>query len=198
MKIMPALVIELSDWFEAIFIKNIPGLLGIFIRRAYWSARFGKNLRIYIGPGCAVLDRKNVSLGKNIMLLQECSFYAHNFGKIYIGDRLSVNCRVMIDASDNGQIIIGNDVSIGPNVVIRASNHGYKSRNVQINKQGHTGGKIVIGDDVWIGANCVILPGAIIGQGSVIGAGAVVNKEIPSYSLAGGVPARVIKENCRE
>ena len=52
---------------------------------------------------------------------------------------------------------------------------------------------IHIGRDVWIGANAVILPGITIGDGAVIAAGAVVTKDVPENTVAGGVPARVIK-----
>ena len=52
---------------------------------------------------------------------------------------------------------------------------------------------VVIEEDVWCGANVTILKGVTIGRGSIIAAGAVVSKNIPPYSVAGGVPARVIK-----
>jgi len=58
-------------------------------------------------------------------------------------------------------------------------------------------GNITIGNDVWIGVNAVILSGVQIGHGAVVAAGAVVNKNIPPYALAGGVPARVIKYRLR-
>jgi acetyltransferase-like isoleucine patch superfamily enzyme len=54
---------------------------------------------------------------------------------------------------------------------------------------------VIIGNHVWIGTNVVILKGVNIGNGAVISAGSVVNRDIPSHSLAGGVPAKVIKEN---
>lgn len=198
MNLLRFLLNEVIAWVEAIFIKNVPGQVGIFIRNIYWSLRFKKRLHVQIDTGCIISGIKNISIGKDMMLMHDSALYAENSARLIIGDRFNLNCRVMIDASDNGEIIIGRDVSIGPNVVMRASNHGYKSKDLPINKQEHTGGKIVIGNDVWIGSNCTILAGAVIGEGSVIGAGAVVNKEIPPYSLAGGVPARVIKENCRQ
>lgn len=53
---------------------------------------------------------------------------------------------------------------------------------------------ITIGDDCWLGANVTVLPGVTIGKGCTIGAGAVVQKSIPDYSVAVGVPAKVIKK----
>lgn len=62
----------------------------------------------------------------------------------------------------------------------------------------HTGsalckGPIIIEDDVWIGESAILMSGVHIGRGAIIGAGAVVTKDIPSYAVAVGVPARVIK-----
>ena len=57
---------------------------------------------------------------------------------------------------------------------------------------------VVIEDDVWCGANVTILKGVTIGRGSVIAAGSVVTRSIPPYSIAGGVPARVIKKRFSE
>ena len=129
--------------------------------------------------------------------MHNCCLYAHDNGKINIGKRVSINSNVILGAANDGEINIGNDVLIGPNVVIRASNHRYELKSIPINKQGHTGGKIIIEDDVWIGANVVILPNVSVGKGAVIGAGAVVNRDIPPSALAGGVPAKVIREFCR-
>lgn len=54
-------------------------------------------------------------------------------------------------------------------------------------------GDIIIGNDVWIGYEAVLMAGVTIGDGAVIGARAVVTKDIPPYTIAGGIPARPIK-----
>lgn len=59
-------------------------------------------------------------------------------------------------------------------------------------------GPVTIGNDVWIGRRVIIMPGVTIGDGVIIGAGAVVTKDIPNYSLAGGVPAKVIKSRLKQ
>ena len=51
---------------------------------------------------------------------------------------------------------------------------------------------IIVEEDVWIGVNVILLQGAHIGRGAIVAAGAVVNKEVPPYSIVGGVPAKVI------
>lgn len=54
-------------------------------------------------------------------------------------------------------------------------------------------GDIVIGNDVWIGYEAVILSGVTIGDGAIIGARAVVTKDVPPYTIVGGVPAKPIR-----
>lgn len=54
-------------------------------------------------------------------------------------------------------------------------------------------GDIVIGNDVWIGYEAIIMPGVTIGDGAIIGTRAVVTKDVPPYTIVGGVPAKVIR-----
>ena len=56
-----------------------------------------------------------------------------------------------------------------------------------------TKGKIIVEDDVWIGTDAFIMPGLRIGQGAIVAARAVVTKDVPSYAIVGGNPAKIIK-----
>ena len=83
---------------------------------------------------------------------------------------------------------------IAQNVVLRASDHEFKSIEVPIIKQGHTGADILICDDCWIGANAVITRNVTIGKHSIVAAGAVVTKDVKPFSIVAGIPARCIKK----
>jgi len=175
----------------------VPGVLGQKMRGIIYSNKLldcGKNLSV--PTGCLIGGFKNILLGDNVRLGLNNQIYASGSSKerIEIGDNVSFNSNVMINADIGGNIKIGSNVLMGPNVVVRASNHMFKNKTIPIAEQGHLSGSIIIEDDVWIGANVVILPNVSIGKGSVIGAGAVVTKDIDCFSIAVGVPAKVIDQ----
>jgi maltose O-acetyltransferase len=125
--------------------------------------------------------------GENINIEKGASFTP----AITIGSNsgIGVNCEV------NGPVSIGNDVMMGPEVVIYTRSHAHDRTDIPMREQGAAEVRPVsIGDDVWIGRRAIIMPGVTIGEGCIIGAGAVVTKDVPPYSIAGGVPAKVIKE----
>ena len=119
---------------------------------------------------------------------------------VTIGEHCLINHNNLIQAGKSiaGSITIGNYVHTGANVVILGFNHGFYTRDIPTKEQDYLDSPIVIEDDVWIGAGAIILAGVTIGKGAIIAAGAVVNRDIPSYAIAGGVPAKVIKERIDE
>lgn len=95
------------------------------------------------------------------------------------------------------KLFIGNHVSIAPNVTFicdAGANNGIRINEIAYVKEVLTKSEsIIVEDDVWIGANVTIMPGVRIGTCSVIGAGSVVTKNVDSYSVYAGVPARKIR-----
>ena len=110
-------------------------------------------------------------------------------GQITIGDHTIIGPYCFLSGSS---IQIGAQCLIAPQVGIFANNHEFSDPLRYIRQQGHTYKGVVIEDDCWVGTGAKILDGVHIGRGSVIGAGAVVSKSLPPYSIAVGVPAKVV------
>jgi acetyltransferase-like isoleucine patch superfamily enzyme len=110
-------------------------------------------------------------------------------GTLLIG-QLKLGCGSYIHCKN--YIKIGYGVIVGPYAIIMDDDgHIVENDNYTSNK----GKPIIIEDNVWIGARSFILKGVTIGKGSVIAAGSVVTKDVPANCLAGGVLARILKEN---
>lgn len=96
------------------------------------------------------------------------------------------------------KISIGKGVRIGRKVFITDNSHGASQRellNIPANKRPmYSKGPVIIEDNVWIGEMVCIMPGVKIGEGAIIAANAVVTKDIPAYSVAAGIPAKVVKQ----
>ena len=106
----------------------------------------------------------------------------------HLGEGVFINagCRFQ----DQGGIYIGDRALIGHNCVIATLNHDMDPAK----RANLLPAPVHIGADAWLGANVTVCPGVTIGEGAVIAAGAVVTKDVPARAVAGGVPAKVIKE----
>ena len=111
--------------------------------------------------------------GKNITFGKDCF--------------VNVNCYFM----DGGKITLGDHVFVGPSTGFYTAAHplDVECRNAGLEKAL----PITVGDNCRFGANVNVMPGVTIGEGCVIGAGSVVTHDIPPYSLAAGVPCKVMK-----
>jgi len=96
-----------------------------------------------------------------------------------------------------GPVKIGNNTNIAQNTFITGENrsHSFSRKGLIDATEGVEIAQIEIGDGVWIGAGAIILPGVHIGDGSIIGAGSVVTRDVPEFSVAVGVPAKIIKQH---
>ncbi len=116
-----------------------------------------------------------------------------NTAGLRIGNGVVIGDDAILDA--RAGIEIGNNVVLASNVSIWTYQHDYRDPEFRCTPEHF--GPVKIGDRAWIGPNTVILHDVTIGEGAVVAAGAVVTKDVPSYSLVGGVPAKVIGERPR-
>lgn len=122
-------------------------------------------------------------------------------GDIFIPEvKIGRNCSFgdYIHLSCINKIIIGNNVLTGRWVTITDNSHGSTDletlKEIPLKRKLYSKGPVIIGDKVWIGDKATILPGIKIGEGAIIAANSVVTKDVPSYSVVGGNPAKVIKK----
>lgn len=142
----------------------------------------------YISIGRDTLIGPAISLSAGMVPGQECITNP----VVTIGDR----CLIGRGSGIVGHfsIEIGNDVWTGHNVYITDQNHGYEDIEKPISQQSQPERAVKIGDGSWLGYGSVVLPGVTIGRHVVVGANSVVTHDLPDYSVAVGVPARVIKQ----
>jgi acetyltransferase-like isoleucine patch superfamily enzyme len=115
-----------------------------------------------------------------------------NAQNIFLGASTRVQSGCVLWASPNARITVGDNTGLGPGTMIFASNHQFEP-GLPYFKQPWTERDITIGRDVWVGAGSIVLAGVTIGDGCVVAAGSVVTKDLPPFTIAGGVPARAIK-----
>ncbi|MCP4249141.1 MAG: acyltransferase [bacterium] len=103
--------------------------------------------------------------------------------------RFNVGCYV----NGYGGLVIGERSGLGPYSMVHTANHVFDDPDRPIADQGWVKRPVAIGRDCWFGMGVVIVPGVTIGDGVVVGAGSVVADDLPSWTVAVGNPARVVK-----
>ncbi len=186
---------------RAVAYRLIIGMEGMAAIEKGVRIRFADQIRlgrgVYLDEGTYLhACPQGISIGESTMVMHGSILHVYNFRNlphafIRIGqDSLIGELNVL---RGQGGITIGDRVYTAPQVQILAVNHVYDDPSRPIIDQGITAEGIVVEDDVWIGAGAIITDGVRIGCGSVIAAGAVVTSDIPPHTVAGGVPARVLK-----
>lgn len=164
-----------------------------------------RNIKKLYGDGNVLYTNM---IGKNVTLGDE-------WGGVYLSDNVDVRDDVVIGSHtycNRGTIIfkgckIGRYCSIGYNVQIGPPEHPawfystspsvYRFQEIKelcFWPKDDIVNPPIIGNDVWIGSNAIILQGNTVGDGAIIAAGAVVTKDVPPYTIYGGVPAKKIKD----
>jgi acetyltransferase-like isoleucine patch superfamily enzyme len=162
-----------------------------------WHVSAGSDL--YLDEACEIvgLSRRGIVFGDRCTVGRFATIQPTNklMGEIgegmRVGDRSNIGPFSYIGCS--GYVDIGSDVLMGPRVTLIAENHVFDDAGMAIKTQGVRREEIRVENDCWLGTGTIVLAGVTIGRGSVIAAGSVVNSDIPPFSVAGGVPARVLR-----
>ena len=209
-----------SIWFtiKAIEVPNIPFLfkflylshvfikqvLADFLRIFYFTPLFKSRLEnqpkgLYLYGGLpVVLGALNISMGNKVRLAGMTTLSGRTVSKevpqLIIGDNVGIAWRTSI--SVGSKVVLGNNVRIAGDCYLA----GYPGHPVDAKKRAQGAadtdsqvGDIILADDVWLASGVKVMPGVKIGEGTIVAAGSVVTKDLPSFVLAGGAPAKVIK-----
>ncbi|MSO37223.1 MAG: acyltransferase, partial [Acidimicrobiia bacterium] len=167
-------------------------------RRGRRFDAFGEGSAICF-PTITVFGESYIGLGERVLIGPYCTLAAGVMpGHVLDADRVvTIGDDVLIGRGSgivgHMSIEIGDGVFTGHNVYITDANHGYENIDLAIGKQFAPSRPVRIGAGSWLGHGSIVLPGADIGEHVVIGAGSVVAGTIPSFSVAVGNPAKVIR-----
>lgn len=114
-----------------------------------------------------------------------------NGANISVGDHSLINRYVMLD--DRGPITIGSFVMVAAGVTIETHTHPFEDFTLPIAYSGRNQLPVSIGDNSVIGYNAVLMAGVTLGYRTIVGANSVVTKDVPDFTVVGGVPAQPIK-----
>lgn len=167
---MKRVIAAIIKYFTNHIVSHIPSYT---IRHAWYHKVLGWT----IGPGASILMGQHVQMAG-----------ARSSGKkVIIGKDSVINQGCLLYTT--GGLIIGEHVSISSGAWLVTGSHDINDPQFpDLYKP------IVIKDYVWIGMRATILAGITVGEGSIVMAGAVVTRDVPPYTVVGGVPARVISE----
>lgn len=204
--------------FELIMIlcSWVPGALGFLLRKILYKslfaeighgAVFGRNVvirhphkirignNVMIDDNC-ILDAKGCQgtdfvIGNNVILSRGCILSAKN-GKLSIGDNTNFGANCLVYAVK--EATIGRDTLFAAQCYIGGSMYHIERTDIPPIQQGSYANGVFIGDGCWLGAGVKVIDGVKVGEGVILGTGAVVNKDIEPFTVAVGVPAKVIKK----
>jgi acetyltransferase-like isoleucine patch superfamily enzyme len=204
--------------FELImlFASWVPGALGFLLRKIFYKSLFaeigqgvvfGQNVvlrhphKMKIGDNVViddycVLDAKGCQgidfiIGNHVILSRGCILSAKD-GKLSVGDNTNFGANCLVYAVK--EVKIGKDTLLAAQCYVGGSMYHIERTDIPPIQQGSYANGVSIGDGCWLGAGVKVMDGVAIGDGVVLGTGAVVNKNIESFTVAVGVPAKVIKK----
>ena len=195
---------------------HVPGALGLFLRAKLYplilgsvgrNVVFGVNVtlrhphkiaigdNVVIDDGCCLdakgTDNKGITIGNGVFVGRNTILSCKN-GDIVIDDKANIgfNCEVF----SASRVRVGKSVLMAAYTYLVGGDHLYDRVDIPVLEQGRTARGIEVDDNVWLGAHVVVTDGSRVGRDAIVGAGAVVVGDIPEFSIAAGIPAKVMRD----
>ena len=180
------MILEKNTFFWKAF-----AVLRFYICRAYFRKKIsakgisalGKNIRLLINNNGQIFFRGRVIAADDVEL--------QSSGKLIIGSGTTINRYSRIVAYDH--IEMGDNVMLAEFVTIVDHDHKFSLDNNELVFSGYETKPVKIGSNVWVGEKASILKGCTIGDNVIVAAHSLVTKDVPSNSIVGGVPAKILK-----
>jgi acetyltransferase-like isoleucine patch superfamily enzyme len=201
------LIITITSW--------VPGALGLLLRSKFYPMLFKKTgANVNFGMNVVIRHPGKISIGNNVVIDDNVVLDAKGTDNkgivigngVFIGRNTILSCKNgdieledNVNLGFNCEIFSGSSVKLSKSVLVAAysyfigGGHEFDRADVAVIEQSRNSKGITIGEGVWVGAGVKVLDGTSVGQHSILGAGAVVSKSVPDYSVAVGIPAKVIK-----
>lgn len=192
----------LQDFYYDLLRRKVNSSYRAFLR-VFINARnrlifreYGKH--VHWDPGVIFESPYNISIGDRCRIKKGVEMYAKPWGDdrdkitLRIGNRVSINSGTFINA--HNYIEIGDGALIGKNVILADTKHnfvdpekGIKENPISLEEP------IIIGKGCFLGFNCFIFAGVRLGEHSIVSVNSVVTRDVPPYSVVGGIPAKVLR-----
>lgn len=197
-----------------------PGALGLVLRKFLYPLLLGKvGKNVSFGQNVVLRHPHKIKIGDNVVIddnvVLDAKGQDNNGIKIgdgvFIGRNTILNCKngdIILDDNVNMgfncQIFSASFVRLGKNALIAAycyligGTHTFKSLDKSPLEQERESKGILLKENIWLGSNVQVMDGVTIGSDCIIGTSAVVNSDIPDFSIAVGIPAKVLKNRKEE
>lgn len=178
----------IRDMVKALYLAGIQICTRLFFLEREASSAISLRARLDIIPRAPQHERHRLKLGKK-SLIETAAVICTWHGDVILDDGASVGIGSVVI----GPVSMGENSACGQYCFISGQSHRYEDVSVNFLRQGCKIDPVIIGKNVWIGSNSVILPGVKIGDNSIIGAGSTVVKDVPSFAVVCGRPAKITR-----
>jgi len=216
-----ALVVGRPGWgaliwheFVTLTSQNIPGALGLALRKALYPSLLGRCGRnVVFGQNVVLRHPHKIRIGDNVVIDDNCLLDAKgdtNRGiaigsGVFIGRNTILSCKngdIDVDDGANigfncelfsaSRVRIGRDTLLAAYCYVIGGDHDFSDPGRAVLEQGRKSLGVEVGEGAWLGAGAKVLDGVTIGNRSIVGAAAVVRDSVPDRAIAVGIPARVV------